>query len=342
MDVLVTGATGFVGSHTTRALLDAGHRVRVLVRAADRIPPAFGPLGIDPRDVQVVVGDVTDPATVGAALTGCASVIHAASVYSLDFRLASTIQRTNLEGTSLVLGEAVRRGLDPVVHISSVAAFMDQPGGTITPETPPGFPPTIYPRSKAESDRIARRLQDSGAPVCISYPGMVWGPHDPHWGESCQAAEAALRGFALFSIPGGLPISDVQDLAVLHARLVEPGRGPRRVMALNHFGRWTELVRMMARLTGRLLPVVQLPSAPVVQATRALQSLQRRLPWRLPATLCYQGVVGVAAGVHMDDSATRSAFAMEPRPLEQTVAGQLRWMATTGRIHPRLAGRLGV
>jgi dihydroflavonol-4-reductase len=77
MRVLVTGGTGFVGRHTVAALVGHGHRVRLLVRAPERIAPALDPLGI--TQVEVVVGDVTNPAAVQQAMGGCDAVVHAAS-----------------------------------------------------------------------------------------------------------------------------------------------------------------------------------------------------------------------------------------------------------------------
>jgi nucleoside-diphosphate-sugar epimerase len=87
MRVLITGGTGFVGCHTVAALLGHGHHVRLLIRAPERIAPALGPLGI--AEVDAVVGDVTNPATVEQAMRGCNAVVHAAAVYSFDPRRAA-------------------------------------------------------------------------------------------------------------------------------------------------------------------------------------------------------------------------------------------------------------
>jgi uncharacterized protein YbjT (DUF2867 family) len=76
MLVLVTGGTGYVGSHAIAALVGAGHRVRVLARSSARIPAALAPLGVD--EVETAIGDVTDPASVERALEGCGAVLHAA------------------------------------------------------------------------------------------------------------------------------------------------------------------------------------------------------------------------------------------------------------------------
>src|SRR5688572_17708970 len=80
--ILVTGGTGFVGSHTVAALLERGHRVRLLVRSRSRVGPALSPLGIAADAIEIAEGDVTREESVRAALEGCDGVLHAAAVFS--------------------------------------------------------------------------------------------------------------------------------------------------------------------------------------------------------------------------------------------------------------------
>lgn len=119
--VLVTGGTGFVGSHAVRALVRSGHHVRLLARRPEQVPVSLAPHAVMADDV--VAGDVTDPRCVAAALEGCDAVVHAAAVYSLDPRRRDEVLRTNELATELVLGSAVEAGVDPVVHVSSTVAL---------------------------------------------------------------------------------------------------------------------------------------------------------------------------------------------------------------------------
>src|SRR5438477_13046497 len=111
MRVLVTGGTGYVGSHAVAALGRSGHDVRLLVRSPDRVATALGPHDVSAPDVAV--GDITEADSIDTALTGCDAVVHAASVYSLDPRDAPTIGATNTRGTETVLGAARRAEVDP-------------------------------------------------------------------------------------------------------------------------------------------------------------------------------------------------------------------------------------
>src|SRR5215204_478219 len=223
MKVLVTGGTGFVGSHSVKALVDAGHDLRLLVRSPDRLAPALEPLGV--HDVEHVVGDATDAESVRRAMDGCDAVVHAAAIFSYDARDARAMQRVNARATDVVLGAARLGGLDPIVHVSSYLALLP-PGGVLDGDSPVGTPRGVYARSKAETERIARQLQDQGAPVVITYPGMVWGPHDPYLGESATFARSVLRGLVPVMPPGTLPIVDVREVAAAHAAILTPGRGP--------------------------------------------------------------------------------------------------------------------
>jgi nucleoside-diphosphate-sugar epimerase len=190
--VLVTGGTGYVGSHTVAALVERGHEVRVLVRDPRRVTAALTPLGVPATDLGTVVGDVTDPAAVDQALRGCEAVVHAASVYSLDSRDARRIRQVNVRGTDVVLGAAHRAGLDPIVYVSSVVALLQPNGQRLTPDSPPGHPPGPYLESKAEAERVARRHQQAGAPVVITYPAPSTAPTTRTW-------ETGSGGCATFS-----------------------------------------------------------------------------------------------------------------------------------------------
>ena len=170
MKVLVTGGTGYVGAHIVAALIRDGHDVRMLVRRAEQVPISLEPLDVSVDDI--VVGDVLDADVVAAALDGMDAVVHAAAVFSLDARRATEITRTNLRATELVVGGAVERGLDPIVHISSTVALTCRDGGG--PDLPLGDVDLPYAKSKRESEVQVRALQSIGAPVVSVYPGGVW------------------------------------------------------------------------------------------------------------------------------------------------------------------------
>jgi nucleoside-diphosphate-sugar epimerase len=336
MKVLVTGGTGFVGSHTVAAVAASGHEVRLLVRAPERVRPALDPLGVG--EVEVVTGDVTDLESVQAAVKGCDAVIHAASVYSFDRRRDGEIRRTNVKGTELVLGTAVEAGLDPVVHVSSSGALLSKQRATMTPDSPPGDAPGTYWRSKAESERVARRFQERGAPVVITYPSAVLGPHDPHVGDSTQVVIAALEGALRFASRLTIVISDVRDVAALHCAVLERQRGPRRYLATGIVLMLGDLLTRLAALTGHRLPTSHLPGALLLTLARVMDGLQRVAPFRMPMDM-----QPIYAGIHTagwDDSRTRHEFGLAPQDLDKTLGDTVRWLYQQGHISAQLAGRV--
>jgi nucleoside-diphosphate-sugar epimerase len=338
MRVLVTGGTGFVGSHTVAALVHAGHTVRLLVRSRRRIDPGLGPLGM--AGVAHVVGDVTDPDAVRAALDGCDAVVHAASVVSLHVRDADEVLETNRVSARIVLGQAAEQGLDPVIHVSSIAALrhgtIDDP---VTADSPITDSPGTYARSKAAAEKVARDLQQQGKPVVTVYPTMVLGPHDPNLGEGTNAWRNILRGVIPAMPPGGTHIIDVRDVAAAHLAMLEPNKGPRRFVTAGHHVTTKEAIDGLRQATGRRIRMGTIPAGLVHAGGVLADALQRAVPIKLP--FGYEAATTLTKDTRCDDTDTWKLLGLTPRPLEETIADTVRWMAEQGLITRTQAGTLG-
>jgi dihydroflavonol-4-reductase len=340
MRVLVTGGTGYVGSHTVAALVAGGHQVRLLVRGRQRVAPALAPLGLNPSDLDTMVGDVTDPAAVDQAVRDCEAVVHAGSVYSLDSRDAGRIRQVNVRGTDLVLGAAQRAGLDPIVYVSSVVALLPRDGRALTPDSPAGHPPGPYLGSKAEAERVARRHQEAGVPVVITYPVSVLGPHDPHLGDQLRRLRNLLKGRTPIAPSGGYGIVDVRDVAAVHAAVLEPGRGPRRYLAGGTFVGFADVVARVGAVTGRPLRAVTVPAGMLLPAARAVGLIQRIVPVHIPME--FEGIYFMRYAARCDDTRTRTELGVVPRDLQVTLADSVRWLFEQGHISRRQAGQLAI
>ncbi len=282
MRVLLTGGTGFVGAWTARAVQDAGHQVRFLVRDPARLTTSAATLGVETGDH--VRGDITDPASVRTALAGCDAVVHCAAVVLVgrpgDHAAERRMAETNLDGARHVLGQAVELGLDPVVHVSSVAALF-RPGLTdLHPDLPVTAGLDAYGASKAAVEAYARSLQDEGAPVVTTYPGMVLGPPaGDQGGEATDGVRAAVR---LRLIPGSTAtwsVCDVRDLGRVHAALLRPGLGPRRYVAGGIRIGVPEIVALLSAASGRRLVRVPLPDPALRALGRGLD--RARVPGKI-------------------------------------------------------------
>lgn len=336
MRIFVTGGTGFVGSHTVAELVRSGHEVRLLARSPDRIAKAMAPHGVEVHDYAI--GDVTDPQSLEAGMKGCDAVLHAASIYSLDVRAAKQLREVNIDGTKTVLRLAEELGLDPIVYVSSFAAFFPPQGELLGPDSTVKDPPGAYYKSKAEAERVAQRFQARSVPVVSSYPGGAFGPFDPHFGESAQTVANILKRQIPIVPKGGLSIVDVRDLAKAHRAMFEAGLGPRRYMLSGTHALFSSIIRMLEEITGRRAPHVTLPGWALRPIVRPVAALQHVLPFRLP--LNTEGFDTITWDPHGDDSRAVAELGFAPRPLRETLADTVAWMYAVGKLTPKQAGRL--
>jgi len=331
--VLVTGATGFVGSHAVAALLEAGHDVRCLVRRPERLDSA---LATPTRErVGVAVGDVMDPDTVRAALDGCDAVLHAAGTVGVS-RANTGSRDVNVEGTRNVVGLAVDAGCDPVVYTSTISVFNAR-GQVLTTETPLGSPTGPYGRSKTAAERDVRTRQDAGAPVTTFYVGGVFGPDCPEVASGMQGIVGAVNQLMPVT-DGGVCIIDVRDLSAMIAAAMVPGQGPRHFMAGGRYVDWTEWTDLLGEVTGRQLRRLRVPPSVLRGAGRLLDRIKRLRDFDYPLT--YEAALQMTSSPRTDDRATVAALGVEPRPLTETLEDSIRWLVSTGHIDPSKAPRL--
>lgn len=283
MRVLVTGGTGFVGGWTAKALEDAGHRVRFLVRNPAGLHTSVARLGVDVSDH--VAGDITDADSVRRALNGCDAVVHAAALVATDPRQNALMMATNSDGAHNVLGGAVELGLDPIIHVSSFTALFRPGLRALRADLPVAGGSDGYGRSKAREEQYVRGLQDAGAPVNVTYPGMVLGPPvGDRFGEAGEGVRAALQMHVIPGRSAAWLIVDVRDLAALHVALLEPGRGPRRYMAGGHRVPAERLAGLLGEVSGSPMVPVPVPDVALRWAGRLLDRAERLLPIATPFT----------------------------------------------------------
>ncbi|HET7072836.1 MAG TPA: NAD-dependent epimerase/dehydratase family protein [Mycobacterium sp.] len=317
MRVLVTGGTGFVGGWTAKAIADAGHSIRFLVRNPDRLATSVAKLGVDVSDFAV--GDIADRVSVRDALRGCDAVVHSAALVATDPRQAAQMLTTNMQGAQNVLGQSVELGLDPIIHVSSFTALFHPGLEMLRADLPVVGGADGYGRSKAQVDIYARGLQDAGAPVNITYPGMVLGPPvGDQFGEAGEGVKAALQMHAIPGRSAAWLVVDVRDLAALHAALVEPGRGPRRYTAGGHRVPAAELANLLGQIAGTPMIAVPIPDTALRVAGAVMDRAGRFLPFDTPFTSA--GMQYYTQMPASDDSPSERELGITYRDPRETVA----------------------
>ena len=172
--VLVTGATGFLGSHLASRLLSDGRRVRLLVRSPVKAE------ALTDGDAEVVVGDIGDPGAVAAAVEGVRVVYHLAGRLLIPGVPASEYRQTHVEGTRVVLACCNRSpNLERLVHCSTTGVF-GVTGDRPADENAQIRPTNIYEATKADAEAAVREASRDGLPAVIARPGLVYGPGDLH------------------------------------------------------------------------------------------------------------------------------------------------------------------
>lgn len=325
----MTGGTGFVGAWSAKAIVDAGHEVRFLVRNPIRLATSVAKLGIEPDDY--VIGDITDAASVGKAMVGCDAVVHCAALVATDPAQAERMMSTNLAGAENVLGTAVERGLDPIVHVSSIAAIFRPDVEVFTADLPVVGGQDGYGQSKAQVESYARGLQDAGAPVNITYPGMVLGP--PAGDQFGEAADGVAAACEMGVVPGrsaAWTVVDVRDLASVHAALLEPGKGPRRYMAGGPRLSVQEIATLLTVATGKTIRAIPVPDALLRGLGQLVDAIDRFLPFDTPITEA--GMQYYTQMPSSDDAPSERELGVTYRDARETLSDTVTGLRAFGRL----------
>ena len=250
--VLVTGASGFVGFHVARALVERGFPVRALVRPASRLKDL---------DIEVSVGDLRDPGSLVRAVEGCGVVFHVAADYRLWARNPQELLDSNVSGTRNILEASRRAGVERVVYTSTVGCISFPPGDLGSEDTPVALAEMtgIYKRSKFMAEQVALEYAASGFPVVIVNPTAPVGDHDSKPTPTGKIIVDFLRGDLPAFIDTGLNLVDVRDVALGHLQALERGRpGERYILGCENLT-LAQILDRLAKVSGLKAPAYRLP-----------------------------------------------------------------------------------
>jgi dihydroflavonol-4-reductase len=251
---LVTGASGFLGWHVARLLLERGHRVRALVRPSSQIREL---------EVERVTGDLRDPASVERAVAGCGLVFHVAADYRLWAADESELYRSNVDGTRNVLQAARHAAVERVVYTSTVGCIGLPQDGEGDEDCPVSLEAMsgAYKRSKFLAERVALEFAAAGLPVIIVNPTAPIGDHDIKPTPTGKIVLDFLKGDMPAFIDTGLNVVDARDVALGHLLACERGRAGERYILGSENLTLARILGKLAAITGRPAPTLQLPYA---------------------------------------------------------------------------------
>lgn len=312
---LVTGGSGFLGSHVVRALAARGDELRLLARRGSTLDH------LDDLGVERASGDVLDRRAVRRAMKDVERVFHLAGTTSMRPSDRDRVFELNVKGTRVVLEEALAAGVGRVIHTSSVAAIGPaKPGGTAdeTQQFRAGHLGIAYVNSKHEAELEALRLAAHGLPVVIVNPSFVLGPDDPK-GSSMELVRRFLLGRIPAYVSGGLNIVDVRDVAQGHLLADEKGEvGERYILGGRNFT-LDRLFADLARISGRDHAPVRLPAAPTAFAVELVERAG------LPLPVFGDEVRSARCWWTYRNTKARKELGFEPRPHEETLEDAVRW-----------------
>ena len=252
---LVTGATGFVGWHVARKLLNRGQKVRALARNPGRLRELEG--------IEPVQGDLQDRTSLDRAVTGCEVVYHVAADYRLWTKQPDEMFRTNVEGTRGVLEAARNAGVERVVYTSTVGCIGVPPGGVGDEGSPVSLQEMAgpYKQSKFLAERAALEFASRDVPVVIVNPTAPVGDHDFKPTPTGKIVVDFVRGAMPAFLDTGLNIVDVGDVADGHLAACERGRvGERYILGAENLT-LEQIFLKLAEITGRRAPTLRVPYA---------------------------------------------------------------------------------
>jgi len=326
--ILVTGASGFLGSAVARCLVTAGHDVRILVR------PTSPRLNLaDPR-LEIVEGDLRDAASLARAMTGIRYLFHVAADYRLWARNPQEIVETNVEGTRSLMAAALHNGVERIVYTSSVATLLPRPDGTPSDEASPSDTDHAigaYKYSKLVAERLVEDMvAKQNLPAIIVNPSTPIGPGDVRPTPTGRIIIEAALGRMPAYVDTGLNLVHVDDCAAGHVAALHKGRVGERYILGGQNVLLGDMLRDIALLVGRSPPKLRLPRAlifPIAYGAEAIAHFTGREPF-----VTTTGLKLAKDRMFFTSAKAERELGYRARPYRDAIADAIAWFRDNGYL----------
>jgi dihydroflavonol-4-reductase len=328
--ILISGATGFVGRYLVRALLEREESVALLVRSEDKARALFG------DRVRYCHGDLHDKVSLETAMKGVTMLYHLGGLYAFGRSNAKALMEVNVQGTENILEAAAKAGVSRVVHVSSAGILARREKGadenSFPSSQPQGRP---YKASKWLAEHVALGWAEKGLPVVIANPTCPLGPEDNT--PTGQIIRDFLEGRFLLSCRTGLNFLDCRDLAQGLMACAERGRPGERYV-LGHYNLMlTDFLNMLSAQTGLPGPKAEVPWPVIAVAAAGSEGLQSLGLIKTSSRLSWETAQQSRFIQFFDSSKARTELGWQPRtPLQDT----LQWTLESYGWKEKAAGRI--
>lgn len=319
--VLVTGATGFLGSHVVRAALKRGYKVRALIRKRSSL------INLKGLPVELWRGDIRSKESIRAALRDCQWLFHMAAEYRFTSLEGKTLLQTNIEGTKAVLQAAKESDVERVVYTSSTATIgIPQHSGIGNEETPIGKSDLVgpYKRSKYYAELEALRAAYTGLPLVIVNPSAPIGSHDSKPTPTGKFIVDFLNGKLFAYTNTGLNLVDAEDVAEGHFLAAEKGRIGERYILGNQNLDFRAILQILSEITGLRAPKLCLPHSAILVMAYANHVVSSMILRREPG-IPLEGVKLSRKKMFFDPSKARQELGLPQTPVELALEKAVRW-----------------
>jgi len=334
MTTLVTGASGFLGSHIARQLVARDEPVRVLMRASSTNR------AVADLSLEYVTGDLRDPSTLDRALTGVQYVFHVAADYRLWARKSKEIYDSNVGGTKNILEAAKRAKVEKFIYTSTVATIAVDRPELPTEATSSRLDEMVghYKRSKWMAEQEALKAANEGLPVVVAMPTTPVGPGDWKPTPTGKIILDFLNGKMPGYVETGLNFVGAEECAEGHLLVAEKGKvGERYLLGAENLT-LKALLDMLSKITGLRAPSLKIPhglALGVAYASTAFSRLIGRQP-QIP-------VEGVKIARHMmfvDCSRAQRELDFKPGSVSAALERAVRWYVENGYVSSRRAKKI--
>lgn len=323
LNILVTGATGFVGANVVRVLLEKGHNVKALVR------PTSNRRNIEGLPIEVCIGDLQDAKSVSKAVAGAEQVYHVGAEYNFWSLDPGAMYKSNILGTSNILEAALKHKVKKVVYTSTVGAIgladEPQPCNEVTPMDPDQLT-SHYKRSKFEAEKVALSYVSRGVPLVVVNPSAPLGPWDQKPTPTGKIIVDFMQGKMPAYLDTGLNLIHVHDVAIGHVLAAERGKIGERYILGNQNMTLGEILGLLAKITGRQSPRFKIPYQ-VAWAAGLVSTKVSDWITKSPPLVAFEAVKMAKRYMYFDSSKAIRELGLPQTPVERALKDAVEWFS---------------